>query len=205
MGSRPLLCDAYNVLKEALLNIQTSSTLILDCEGVRLGRRGGSLSLITLRTTAPSLAQTYLIDVVRLSRPALQPIFDILCSHRVLKVTFDGRMDFSALYHGHGIELQRVLDLQLVDVASRNESQKKHLERLGKYLNRGEINANKRMYVDVHKLSGLAECVQEHSVAGPLGVPKGHGEYKRLDKEGGVSADCLFISEPRPLGPPSPS
>jgi exonuclease 3'-5' domain-containing protein 1 len=194
MGSPPLLCDADNVLKEALLNLQTSSTLILDCEGVNLGQRGGSLSLITLRTTSPSLEQTYLIDVVQLSPAALQPVFDILRSHRVLKVTFDGRMDFSALYHGHGIELQSVLDLQLMDVVSRNESQEKHLERLGKYLKRGEINANKRMYVDVHKLSGLAECVQEHNAAGPQGVSKGHGECLRLDMEGGVSADCSFIS-----------
>ena len=187
MELQPLLCDTDAVLTEALPDLQMSSTLILDCEGVDLGRRGGSLSIITLRTISPSSAQTYLIDVVRLSPSALHPVFDLLRSSSVLKVVFDGRMDFSALYHGHGVELQNVLDLQLVDVASRNESQEKHLERLGKCLKRGEINGNKRMYVDVYKLSGLAECVREHDVASSQGVSKGQGECLLLNSK------CLSV------------
>ena len=184
MEPQPVLCDTDAILNEALPNLQASSTLILDCEGINLGERGGSLSLITLRTTSPSSAQTYLIDVVRLSPSALHPIFTLLRSSSVLKIVFDGRMDFSALYHGHGVELQGVLDLQLVDVASRRESPEEHLQRLGKYLNRGEINANKRMYVDVHKLSGLAECVREHSAADSQAASKGQGECIRINSAG---------------------
>jgi len=178
MESKPLLCDVDAVLTEALPNIRASSALILDCEGVNLGERGGSLSLINLKTTHPSLSRTYLIDVVRLSSAALQPIFDLLRSSSVLKVVFDGRMDFSALYHDYGVELQGVLDLQLVDVASRRvrgggEDQDKQLHRLGGYLHRGEINGNKSLYVDVHKLSGLAECVREHGATGSEELSKG--------------------------------
>ena len=175
MEPQPVLCDTDTVLNGVLPDLQACSTFILDCEGVNLGTRGGSLSLITLRTVSPSSAQTYLIDIVRLSPAALAPVFALLRSSSVLKIVFDGRMDFSALYHGHGVEIQGVLDLQLVDVASRRESPEAHLERLGNYLKRGEINANKQMYVDVHKLSGLAECVREHTAADSPCVSKGQG------------------------------
>jgi len=200
-----MLCDTDGILNEALPNLQASVTLILDCEGVNLGQQGGSLSLITLRTTYPSSAQTYLIDVVRLSPSALSPVFELLRSSSVLKVVFDGRMDFSALYYGHEVELQNVLDLQLVDVSSRREGQEEHLKRLGKYLNRGEVNGNKRLYVDVHKLNGLAECVQEHGLVNPQGVSKGQGEITHLNAKSLVCADLLIISEPRQLGLPSSS
>lgn len=205
MESQPLLCDTGAILNEVLPDLQASSTLILDCEGVNLGERGGSLSLITLRTTYPSSARTYLIDVVRLSPSDLQPVFDLLRSSSILKVVFDGRMDFSALYHGHGVELQSVLDVQLVDVASRCDSQEKRLERLAKYLSRGEVNGSKHLYADVHKVSGLAECVREHAVATPQGVSKGQGEYHRLDADGFDYFDSLVVSVSCPLGPPSPS
>ena len=46
-------------------------------------------------------------------------MFDILSSNSVTKVVFDGRMDFSALYHEQNVEVQNVLDLQLVDIDSR--------------------------------------------------------------------------------------
>ena len=187
MDPQPVLCDTDTVLNGVLPALQACSTLILDCEGVNLGVRGGSLSLITLRTVRPSFAQTYLIDIVRLSPAALAPVFALLRSSSVLKIVFDGRMDFSALYHGHGVEIQGVLDLQLVDVASRCESPEAHLKRLGNYLKRGEINANKQMYVDVHKLSGLAECVREHTAADSSCVSKGQGGRIRL------TAACFSI------------
>lgn len=179
MESQSVFCDTEAILNEALPKLQGSSTLILDCEGVNLGRQDGSLSLIILRTTYPSSAQTYLVDVVSLSPSALDHVFNLLRSSNVLKIVFDGRMDFSALYHGHGVELQGVLDLQLVDVASRRESPREQFGRLGRYLNRGEVNGNKRMYVDIHKISGLAECVREHSAPGPQGVSKGRSECIR--------------------------
>lgn len=181
MEPEPVLCDTDAILDRALPNLQASSTLIFNCEGVNLGERGGFLSLITLRTIHPSSSQCYLIDIVRLSPAALSHVFTLLRSSSILKIVFDGRMGFSSLYHEYGVEIQGILDLQLVDVASRRESPEEHLERLGKYLKHGEINANERMYVDVHRLRGLAECVREHTAANPPDVSKGQGESIRLN------------------------
>jgi exonuclease 3'-5' domain-containing protein 1 len=165
MEPRPLLCDTEAILTAALPILQECSTLTLDCEALRLGERGGSLSLITLRTTEPSPIRTYIIDAVRLPRSALQPIFDILSSPNVLKVVFDGRMDYSAIYHGYEVELKNVLDIQLVDVASRQrrgEGQFGQFRRLRKYLRYVNFNMNVEMYQRLHKLSGLNECIEEH-------------------------------------------
>ena len=167
MEPRPLLCNTEAILTTALPFLQGCNTLILDCEGLRLGERGGSLSLVTLRTTAPSPVRTYVIDVVSLPRTALDPVFDILRSSNVCKVLFDGRMDYSALYHGHGVELTNLLDVQLVDVASRQtrEEPEAQFRRLQKYLPYVNFYSNREAYQQVHKLSGLNECVEEHNVS----------------------------------------
>jgi hypothetical protein len=47
------------------------------------------------------------------------------------RVLFDGRMDYSALYHGYDIELTNVPDVQLVDVVSRRTRAKSRQLGLG--------------------------------------------------------------------------
>ena len=166
MEPRPLLCNTEAILTAALPVLQGCSTLILDCEGLRLGERGGSLSLVTLRTTSPSSIRTYIVDVVSLPRTALEPVFDILRSSNVCKVLFDGRMDYSAIYHSYGVELKNVLDVQLVDVASRQtrgEGQAAQFRRLQKDLPYINFYSNTEAYQQVLKLSGLNECLEEHT------------------------------------------
>ena len=178
MEPRPLLCDSEATLATALPFLQGCSTLILDCEGLQLGQRGGSLSLVTLRTTAPSPIRTYIIDITSLPRTALQPVFDILRSPTACKVLFDGRMDYSALYHEYGVELTNLLDVQLVDVASRQtrgEGQAAQFRRLQKYLPYINLHSNIETYQQVHKLSGLNECVGEHNVTTSMGTGKRSG------------------------------
>jgi exonuclease 3'-5' domain-containing protein 1 len=199
MEPRPLLCNTEAILTAALPVLQGSSTLILDCEGLQLGERGGSLSLITLRTTAPSPIRTYIIDVVNLPRTALEPVFDILRSSDVCKVLFDGRMDYSALYHGYGVELHNLLDVQLVDVASRQtrgEGQPGQFRRLQKYLRHINFHSNLEAYQQVHKLSGLNECAEEH-ITGATG--KQSGIVLRLLAVVYLSDPCLNTSEPQSL------
>jgi exonuclease 3'-5' domain-containing protein 1 len=183
MEPRPLLCDTEAILTAALPILQGCSTLILDCEGLRLGECGGSLSLVTLRTTTPSPIRTYIIDTVKLPRAALQPVFDILCSSNVCKVLFDGRMDYSAFYHGYGIELTNIVDVQLVDVASRparGKGQADQFRRLQRYLPYIDFQANKEAYQQVNKLSGLNECVEEHNAITSTANLKGSGTIFRL-------------------------
>jgi exonuclease 3'-5' domain-containing protein 1 len=123
--------------------------------------------LISLRTTGTESSKTYLIDAISLTNDNLRPLFDIIQSSSPTKIVFDGRMDFSALYHGRGITLHGVLDLQLVDVDSRRqrgEDEDEQLRRLSPYLHRREIFGQRNSYTKVHKLCGLEQCLREHKV-----------------------------------------
>jgi exonuclease 3'-5' domain-containing protein 1 len=48
-------------------------------------------------------SQTYIIDGLRLFLTPLRPILDLFRSLYTRKIVFDGRMDFSALYHELGL------------------------------------------------------------------------------------------------------
>lgn len=205
MEPRPLLCNTEAILTAALPVLQGCSTLILDCEGLQLGERGGSLSLVTLRTTAPSPVRTYIIDIVSLPRTSLEPVFDILRSSTVCKVLFDGRMDYSALYHGHAVEMKNLLDVQLIDVASRQtrgEGQAAQFRRLQKYLPYISFNANIEAYQQVQKLSGLGECAKEHT---SRTTAKQSGIFFQLLAVVYLSDHCLVTSGSYSLASSAPS
>jgi len=164
-----ILCADNHSLDEAIGALKSSPEVMMDCEGMDLGQQGGSLSLISLRTTGTESSKTYLIDVISLTNDELRPLFDIIQSTSPRKVVFDGRMDFSELYHGRGITLHDVLDLQLVDVDSRRqrgEDEDEQLRRLSPYLHRREIFGQRNSYTKVHKLCGLEQCLREHKVIG---------------------------------------
>jgi len=169
-----ILCVDDRSFEDAIDAIKSSSELILDCEGENLGHQGSSLSLISLRTIDSESSKTYLFDAISITNDTLRPLFDILQSHSVTKIVYDGRMDFSELYHGRGVDLRNVLDLQLVDVDSRRqrgEDQDEQLGRLSPYLHRREIMGQAGSYSKVHKLCGLQQCLREHKLIDD-------GEYK---------------------------
>ena len=162
-----ILCDSPSRLDDALERLKSSPCIILDCEGKDLGREGGCLSLISIRTVASS-PQTFLIDAVLLEDPTLRPLFDLLESLVPTKIVFDGRMDFSELYHAFHITLTGVQDLQLADLNSRRmrgESEDDQLRRLSPYLHRREVFGQRKSYLQVQKLSGLSRCLEEHGIA----------------------------------------
>ncbi|KIM42633.1 hypothetical protein M413DRAFT_26660 [Hebeloma cylindrosporum] len=167
-----ILCDDESSLADAITTIQGASLLVLDCEGQTLGNEGGALSLICLRALEPEISGTYLIDAISLSKEQLNPIFDRMQSSSVTKIMFDGRKDFSELYHGFGVYLRGVLDLQLADVESRRqrgEDQGKQISRLLALLPPREIFRKRHLYSAVQKLCGLQNCVGEHKI---IKVPK---------------------------------
>ena len=167
-----ILCADEHSLADAITAIQSSPAVILDCEGVNLGLQGGCLSLISLRPATPPTSQTYLIDTVILTGDELRPLFDIIQSSSPTKIVFDGRMDFSELFHGYGVSMQGVLDLQLADVHSRRqrgELQRGQLRRLSPFLPSREIMWQPKSYTPLHKLAGLNQCMKEHRLIGNLG------------------------------------
>jgi len=109
----------FNVLAylhhiEAITNLASADdkmVIFLDCEGRDLGPVDGKLGLIQLGIES----EIYFIDVIALPI-AITIVKEILEDHVIEKVMWDGRSDYADLWHGHGIDLNPVIDLQLVQV-----------------------------------------------------------------------------------------
>ncbi|KAF9467847.1 ribonuclease H-like domain-containing protein [Collybia nuda] len=156
------LCDKKSTLKRAVASLISAPAIIIDCEGDTLGKQGGSLSVISLCSAITT--NIFLIDVIKL-RSSLSPLFNLLQSTKVVKIMFDGRMDFSALYHEFGVHLRNVIDLQLVDIhsrQSRGETDVTRISRLSPFLNPRHIALMPDFYAGAIKLNGLSQCIEEH-------------------------------------------
>ncbi|KAJ3737447.1 ribonuclease H-like domain-containing protein, partial [Lentinula guzmanii] len=160
-----ILCDTPESFSSAIAVLQTFSLLVIDCEGLNLGTHHGSLSLLTIRPIAPQNSQNFIFDFVALTF-SLQPLFSILTNPSILKILYDGRMDFSALYHSYHIDLDPVLDLQLVDICSRfargGYSVASHRQRLLRCFSYSQIRQNKDRFKNIHILQSLGGCLEEH-------------------------------------------
>ncbi|KAF8904866.1 hypothetical protein CPB85DRAFT_956603 [Mucidula mucida] len=79
---------------------------------------------------------------------------------------FDGRMDYAALFHEHGVELQNVLDLQLAEASFRSVSAAENQRKVARYLGYQntfrQSNASARgvNYAKLRMLAGLGMCVR---------------------------------------------
>ena len=144
-------------LQELITRVENPylTTLYIDLEGVNLSR-DGTVSIVTLliNDNGPDPDRVYLIDIHTLGSSAFttpvghsapgtgQPktLKYILESPITRKVFFDVRNDSDALFSHYGIKMQGVIDLQLMENASRPG------------------NARQRKF-----LNGLAKCIKEHS------------------------------------------
>lgn len=124
-------------------------SLYIDIEGINLSR-SGSISLIQIYNH-PS-KHTYLIDIHVLRHLAFttpgkkrrkKTLKTILESPIVPKVFFDVRNDSDALYSHYGISLQGVIDIQLMELASRTYPRSKQF------------------------LNGLQYCIEQHASITP--------------------------------------
>lgn len=118
-------------------------SLYIDLEGVNLSRHG-SISVIQIYVLP--LDKTYLVDIYTLKEKAfLQPAFNngqtlmgILESPHIPKVFFDVRNDSDALFHHFNVKLAGVIDLQLMELATRYYS-KKYVSGLAKCIDRDAL------------------------------------------------------------------
>ncbi|KAI0795041.1 ribonuclease H-like domain-containing protein [Abortiporus biennis] len=176
-----ILCDQGAVLVGALAEMRDAPFIILDCEGQKLGSQTGILSIIGCRARGKS----YLIDILAFTgkikhQPLLQQLFRLLSSPKPLKIMFDGRKDFSEFYHGHGVHLRGVLDLQVADLSSRSlrgEDVKDQFRRLGTYAIKSDLDRNRNLYMQVHKLNGLFGCLEEFGIEFDEGAKVDHGQW----------------------------
>ncbi|KAF9069438.1 ribonuclease H-like domain-containing protein [Rhodocollybia butyracea] len=167
-----VLCNSDGSLEDVLTNTLSNCTVIaLDCEGDKLGRKGGTLSLISLRPLAPksSTGTTSLIDVLAFPKESsiLKRLFSIIESESIQKIVFDGRMDYCAFFYEYGVQMRNVLDMQLADIqsrAARGQSAKTQNQRLFGYLPPNEVSQNRTMYSNVHRLGALSSCLMDHDI-----------------------------------------
>jgi exonuclease 3'-5' domain-containing protein 1 len=121
--------------------IRDPPSLFLDLEGVNLSREG-SISILTLLVQPVNpQRRAYLIDIHTLGSAAFTTkgakglsLQNILESPTIPKVFFDVRNDSDALYAHYNIALQGVVDIQLMENASRTGSME-FLKGLAKCIN----------------------------------------------------------------------
>lgn len=116
-ADRRTLVDTADALLPAMQAISRCSELAVDCEGVRLSRKG-ALTLIQVATQQ----QVYLFDVAVLGARVFDgasPLRRVLEDKHVVKLMFDCRRDSDALFHQFGVRLAGVIDVQLEVVAAR--------------------------------------------------------------------------------------
>ena len=115
---RALLAHIADCLRE-----EASQLLFVDLEGVNLGRVG---TVAIMQMLVPPSPIVYLIDVHVLGAKAFEVTMDdntslksILESKSVFKVFFDIRNDSDALYAHFRVNMAGVIDLQIIEYATR--------------------------------------------------------------------------------------
>lgn len=133
--------DALVKLVDDIVSAAPKPFIFVDVEGIDLSRLG-SISIIQI--LLPPAPVVHLVDVFLLQGHAFDTVGtmgktlkDLLESDQYVKVFFDVRNDSDALFSHFGVKLNGVIDLQIVEYASR--------PRAGKFI------------------KGLAKCVSETS------------------------------------------
>jgi len=129
-------------LASLLASIPPFSTLYIDLEGTKLGSPTGALSLITIHLLPSNT--THLIDVLTLgvsaftTSPTSDPsktLASMLTDPIYPKCLWDVRADASALWSLYRICLQGIMDIQILENASRQGGSRKFLRGLDKAIN----------------------------------------------------------------------
>ena len=98
-----------SALKEAIESLNNARVISIDCEGVHLSRKG-KLTLVQIRKDE---GQIFIFDIFKLK--SIEFLKSIIESDKILKLAFDFRNDYDALFHQFGISPRNVLDLQLIE------------------------------------------------------------------------------------------
>ena len=130
----------------------------------------GALSLICVGTAFAQFI--FLFDVVALTRYDLQPLLSFLGS-KVMKVVWDGRLDYIELWSTYGISIgKNVCDLQVAEVLSRStfraERDDERLSRLVTYFG-PQVWKNPLQFAGIHRVVGLQQCLEENGYKGLVG------------------------------------
>lgn len=116
------LVDSLSKANNALESLKKYSNLVLDCEGVRLGR-AGKLTLIQLGAKDNDVI--YLFDVLKLGDKLFGAgMKELLESELIVKYMFDCKKDSESLFHEYRVTLKNVLDMQIHEYLARKTGKK---------------------------------------------------------------------------------
>jgi exonuclease 3'-5' domain-containing protein 1 len=126
-STRTVMVDTSATLKflaDTLTTLEKSSgSIYIDLEGVKLSRFG-SISIIQI--LVPSCEQVFIVDIHTLGMTAFdtpgcegKSLQDAFESDSIKKYLFDVRNDSDALYALFGVRLTNAVDIQLLELASR--------------------------------------------------------------------------------------
>ncbi|KAK4612859.1 hypothetical protein CLAFUR0_13498 [Fulvia fulva] len=138
----PKMVDTTDAISDMLNDIlpicraaSGEPALYIDCEGVDLGR-DGSVTMLSIH--CPENGEVYLVDLLTLQDSAITTtgtgrynqyvtLKTILEARNVVKGMWDCRKDSDALYAHYNIKLAGVLDIQLMDIITKREKDRKQL------------------------------------------------------------------------------
>lgn len=174
------LCTTAEQVENSLPVLRAAGYLAVDSEGDNLGDQGGQLSLLSIgayydppglgsQPTEPLSFHIFVYDALLLPSASLDQILAILSDSSILKVMWDGRMDYTEIFYSyHGATIENVLDLQIAEVMSRRrrgETNRKRKERLSTFFRDLHLEEHWDEYDDVHILLGMGKCLEEHGLA----------------------------------------
>ncbi|TCD69771.1 hypothetical protein EIP91_006307 [Steccherinum ochraceum] len=191
--------ENYNQLPKVVQKLSRSSHLILDCEGQSIGSPEGILSLISVGTAGSK--EIFVLDVLRLhdrTHPLLRPFLLLLQNPTVLKIVWDGRMDFAEILATYGVPLRGLLDLQIAEVVSRagarEEQEYQRRGRLRRVFDK-EITMDsslRPLMRDFHVVAGLQGIIRECKIVENLAKDD---EVVAMHKDGNSS---FWLNRPLP-------
>jgi exonuclease 3'-5' domain-containing protein 1 len=164
LGQLTPLIDTERSITELMDTIQklptTPPCLYVDLEGVQLSRKGtiSILQILVLPTNDTHLIDIHVLQDKAFTTPGSTGLTlkDVLESSTIPKVFFDVRRDSDALFAHYGIKLAGVQDIQLMELAIRPPGRKRHVNGLGKCIERDcSLSATENQVFKLVKEQGL--------------------------------------------------
>lgn len=155
-----ILCDTQEKAFKACTALN-HTPILMACKGCPLSRSGGGPSLVQMSLSRAD--QIFIFDLITLPQNARRQILRIISDKRVMKILWDGRMAYATLFYGHGTRTENALDLQLVDIHSR---EKQNIGRLNCLTYGGSFPMailEKLQLEGLHALNSLEHALIEHS------------------------------------------
>ncbi|KIJ53721.1 hypothetical protein M422DRAFT_25525 [Sphaerobolus stellatus SS14] len=169
-GTTYPVCTTPDGVAATLSILQAAEYIVVDCEGENLGDRYGHLSIISIGAYGAAISESniphiFLYDAVELTPEGLGPILALLADPQIIKVMWDGRMDFTEIYHTYGTTIENVLDLQIAEIMSRGrrgETERKRMERLATFFRLKALQDAPEEYEQIQVVLGMQRCLEEH-------------------------------------------